>query len=290
MCAPVATAQYHHHHPEQAESDVADHGTIVRRRTLLRAGAAVAGGAAIVAGGSATPATAFPKRARRTADLTHRLVRTFPSFFGPQVVFDEVVNDFSTSGFFSKKWTLEEHIGTHIDTPGHFDEGNSLVDQIGPENLVAPVVVIDITAKAAEDPNAVVTPDDLVAFERRHGRIPDRALVCMNSGWAAKVDDGDAFRGGAGFPDLNFPGFSIDATDWLVAKRDPVGIGLDTMSLDPGDSADFAVHVEFLASGRYGIESMANLDRIPPRGALAFVGPVPWEDGSGSPCRVIAAW
>lgn len=290
MCAPVATAQYHHHHPEQAESDVADHGTIVRRRTLLRAGAAFAGGAAIVAGGSATPATAFPKRARRTADLTHRLVRTFPSFFGPQVVFDEVVNDFSTSGFFSKKWTLEEHIGTHIDTPGHFDEGNSLVDQIGPENLVAPVVVIDITAKAAEDPNAVVTPDDLVAFERRHGRIPDRALVCMNSGWAAKVDDGDAFRGGAGFPDLNFPGYSIDATDWLVAKRDPVGIGLDTMSLDPGDSADFAVHVEFLASGRYGIESMANLDRIPPRGALAFVGPVPWEDGSGSPCRVIAAW
>jgi kynurenine formamidase len=269
---------------------VADHGTIVHRRTLLRAGAAVAGGAAIVAAGSATPAAAFPKRARRTADLTHRLVRTFPSFFGPQVVFDEVVNDFSTSGFFSKRWTLEEHIGTHIDTPGHFDEGNSLVDQIGPENLVAPVVVIDITAKAAEDPNAVVTPDDLVAFERRHGRIPDRALVCMNSGWAAKVDDGDAFRGGAGFPDLNFPGFSIDATDWLVAKRDPVGIGLDTMSLDPGNSADFAVHVEFLASGRYGIESMANLDRIPPRGALAFVGPVPWEDGSGSPCRVIAAW
>jgi kynurenine formamidase len=290
MCAPVATGQHHHHHPDQAGSEVADHGTIVHRRTLLRAGAAVAGGAAIVAAGSATPAAAFPKRARRTADLTHRLVRTFPSFFGPQVVFDEVVNDFSTSGFFSKRWTLEEHIGTHIDTPGHFDEGNSLVDQIGPENLVAPVVVIDITAKAAEDPNAVVTPDDLVAFERRHGRIPDRALVCMNSGWAAKVDDGDAFRGGAGFPDLNFPGFSIDATDWLVAKRDPVGIGLDTMSLDPGNSADFAVHVEFLASGRYGIESMANLDRIPPRGALAFVGPVPWEDGSGSPCRVIAAW
>jgi kynurenine formamidase len=290
MCAPVAIAQYHHHHPEQAGSDVADQGTIVRRRTLLRAGAAVAGGAAIVAAGSATPATAFPNRARRTADLTHRLVRTFPSFFGPQVVFDEVVNDFSTTGYFSKRWTFEEHIGTHIDTPGHFDEGNSLVDQIGPENLVAPVVVIDITAKAAEDPNAVVTPDDLVAFERRHGRIPDRALVCMNSGWAAKVDDGDAFRGGAGFPDLNFPGFSIDATDWLVAKRDPVGIGLDTMSLDPGNSADFAVHVEFLASGRYGIESMANLDRIPPRGALAFVGPVPWEDGSGSPCRVIAAW
>ena len=290
MCAPVATAQHHHDHPDRTSSDAADLSTIMSRRGMLRASAALAGGAAVVAVGSATPAAALPKGARRTADLTHRLVRTFPSFFGPQVVFDEVVNDFSTTGFFSKRWTFEEHIGTHIDTPGHFDEGNSLVDQIGPENLVAPLVVIDITAKAADDPNAVVTPDDLVAFERRHGRIPDRGLVCMNSGWAAKVDEGDAFRGGAGFPDLNFPGFSVDATDWLVARRDPVGIGLDTMSLDPGNSADFAVHVEFLASGRYGIESLANLDRIPPRGALAFVGPVPWEDGSGSPCRVIAAW
>ncbi len=289
MCAPVATAQHHHHHPDRASPD-AGQSTIMSRRGMLRASAAIAGGAAVVAAGSATPAAAFPKRARRTADLTHRLVRTFPSFFGPQAVFDEVINDFETSGFFSKEWTLEEHIGTHLDTPGHFDEGNLLVDQIGPENLVAPVVVVDITAKAAEDPNAMVTPDDLVAFERRHGRIPERALVCMNSGWAAKVDDGDAFRGGAGFPDLNFPGFSVDATDWLVPKRNPVGIGLDTMSLDPGNSTDFAVHVEFLASGRYGIESMANLDRIPPRGALAFVGPVPWEDGSGAPCRVIAAW
>ena len=110
----------------------------------------------------------------------------------------------------------------------------------------------------------------------------------MNSGWDQKVGDGDEFRGGAGFPDLNFPGFSIDATDWLVAHRDPVGIGLDTMSLDPGNSSTFDVHFGFLASGRYGIESLANLSLVPPRGALAFVGPIPWEDGSGAPCRVIA--
>lgn len=298
MCAPVATAHDHHpadHHDadqdaHHASAEPAGRGRVMTRRYLMRTSAAVAGGAVALAAGSAAPAVAFPKRARRIADLTHRLVRTFPSFFGPQVVFDEIVNDFDTSGFFSKRWTLEEHIGTHIDTPGHFDEGNLLVDQIGPENLVAPIVVIDITAKAVEDPNAMVTPADLVAFERRHGRIPDRALVCMNSAWSEKVDDGDAFRGGAGFPDLNFPGFSFDATDWLVSRRNPVGIGVDTMSLDPGNSADFAVHVEFLATGRYGIESLANLDRIPPRGALAFVGPVPWEDGSGAPCRVFAAW
>lgn len=281
MCAPVATDHHHSHSVESSGS--------VTRRNLLRSTAALAGGAAVVGGAAAAPAMAFPKRARRTVDLTHRLVREFPSFFGPQVVFDEVVNDFETSGFFSKQWTLEEHIGTHLDSPGHFDEGNRLVDELDPADLVAPVVVIDITTKAMDDPNATVTPRDLVAYERRHGRIPRRALVCMNSGWAGKVDDGDAFRGGTGFPDLNFPGFSADATDWLVAKRDPVGIGVDTMSLDPGNSADFAVHNTFLATDRYGIESLANLDRIPPRGALAFVGPVPWEEGSGAPCRVIAA-
>jgi kynurenine formamidase len=265
MCAPVATG--HHHHPPPADRS----GVLCSRRAQRHR-------------------PAFPKRARRLVDLTHRLVRTFPSFFGPPAVSDEVINDFATTGFFSKRWTLEEHVGTHLDTPGHFDEGNRLIDEIGPDELVAPIVVIDITAKAAADPNAVVTPEDLVAFERRYGRIPERALVCMDSGWSAKVDDGDAFRGGGGFPDLNFPGFSLDATEWLADRRDPVGIGVDTLSLDPGDSADFAVHSEFLGTGRYGIESLAHLDQIPPRGALAFVGPVPWEGGSGAPCRVIATW
>lgn len=272
MCAPAVTDHQHSHR--------------ISRRSFLRGATTLA---AAVTLAPALPAAAFPRRARNAVDLTHRLVRTFPSFFGPQVVFDQVLTDFSTAGFFSKEWTLVEHIGTHLDSPGHFDEGNRLVDDLGASDLVAPIVVIDITAKAASDPNAMVEPSDLMAFERRHGRIPDRALVCMDSGWSAKVGDGDEFRGGGGFPDLNFPGFSIDATDWLVAHRDPVGIGVDTMSLDPGNSGTFDVHFGFLATGRYGIESLANLADIPPSGALAFVGPVPWEDGSGAPCRVIAA-
>jgi kynurenine formamidase len=284
MCAPTVAQTHHHHHPTGEEIRSPS------RRAFLKTGAVLAAAATTVAVSPAIPAAAFPKRARRTADLTHRLVRTFPSFFGPQAVFDEVLTDFDPNGFFSKRWTLVEHIGTHVDSPGHFDQGNRLVDDLTESDLIAPIVVIDIKAKAAEDPNAMVEPKDLVAFERRHGRIPDRALVCMNSGWAGNVGDGDAFRGGAGFPDLNFPGFSIEATDWLAGRRDPVGIGVDTMSLDPGNSATFAVHFGFLATGRYGVENLANLDAIPPRGALGFVGPVPWEDGSGAPCRVIAAW
>lgn len=285
MCAPTLSHTHRHSHSigdDQVRSP--------ERRRFLKSGVAIGAGAAMAAMAPPIPAAGFPKRAKRVADLTHRLVKAFPSFFGPPAVSDRVTTNFDPDGFFSKEWTLVEHIGTHMDSPGHFDEGNTLVDAIDPNHLIAPIVVIDITGKAMDDPNAMVEPDDLIAYERGHGRIPRRALVCMNSGWADKVDDGDEFRGGTGFPDLNFPGFSFDATDWLVRNRDPVGIAVDTMSLDPGNSTTFAVHSEFLATGRYGIESIANLDGIPPRGALGFIGVVPWEDGSGAPCRIMATW
>ena len=112
--------------------------------------------------------------------------------------------------------------------------------------------------------------------------------MAMNSGWDQKVDDGDAFRGGTGFPDLNFPGFGIEAIEWLLGERDISGIAVDTMSLDPGNSTDFPVHINFLGTGRWGLENLANLSQIPPRGATVFVGVIPWEEGSGGPCRVIA--
>jgi kynurenine formamidase len=98
------------------------------------------------------------------------------------------------------------------------------------------------------------------------------------------------FLGGPAFPQFNFPGFSIEATDWLLQRRNPVGIGVDTVSLDPANSTTFDVHVGFLGADRYGVENLNNLDRIPPRGAHAFVGPIPWEDGSGSPCHVTVTW
>ncbi len=266
-----------------------DHGTGrgIDRRSFLKAGATAAAAAALVAG-SAAPALAGPRRRRDVVDLTHRLVATFPSFLGPQAVFDEVLFTIPDDGFYTKQWTFDEHIGTHLDTPGHFSLGMALVDELDPSTLVAPLVVVDIKEKAAADPNATVEVADLVAFERGHGRIPRGALVCMNSGWDAKVGDGDVFRGGAGFPDLNFPGFSGDAADWLLARRDVVGIGVDTLSLDPGNSATFDVHVNFLGAGKYGVENLANLDDVPASGATAFVGPIPWEEGSGSPCRVLA--
>ena len=259
-----------------------------RRNFLKAATAATVAGTIGLRAAPVSHAETHSKRRKGVVDLTHRLVKTFPSFLGPQAVFDEVQFTIEESGFYAKEWTFYEHIGTHIDAPGHFSPGGKLVDELDPETFIVPMVVVDISAKAADDANAMVEPADLIAFERRFGRIPRDACVAMNSGWDQKVADGDAFRGGEGFPDLNFPGFGIEAIEWLLEKRNISGIAVDTLSLDPGNSSDFPVHINFLARGKWGLENVANLGKIPPRGATIFVGVIPWEGGSGGPCRVIA--
>jgi kynurenine formamidase len=229
------------------------------------------------------------RRKDRLQDLTHVFFAGFPVF-----TFDSprrrTLVTIPSGGFYSQEWTFGEHSGTHMDAPGHFVTGGRLSPEITLQELIVPIVVVDISDRAARNPDTTVTVDDLRRFERRHGRIPEGALVAMDSGWAAKVRDPLAFKGGAAFPNYHFPGFSLDAAMWLVERRDVTAIGVDTMSLDPGNSSTFPVHVNFLATDRYGLENLANLDEIPPRGAFAYVGLIPWEEGSGGPCRVIASW
>ena len=118
----------------------------------------------------------------------------------------------------------------------------------------------------------MVTVDDLRRYERRHGRIPKGALVCMDSGWASKADDPLAFKGGTAFPNYHFPGFSVEAAMWLAERCHVTSIGVDTISLDPGESTTLPVHVEFLATDRYGLEGLNNLGEIPPRAAVPTSG------------------
>ena len=255
------------------------------RRTALAGGAAAAVAAAF-------PARAFahhsPKK-RRLQDLTHVFAAGSPVFtFDPPA--RETLITIPSGGFYSQQWTFGEHSGTHMDAPGHFVEGGRFSPEITPAELIVPIVVIDISRRAERDPDAFVTVDDIRRFERRHGRIPEGALVCMDSGWASKFDDPDAYKGAPSFPGYHFPGFGLEAAMWLAEHRDVTAIGVDTLSLDPGDSTTFPVHVNFLGTDRYGLENLDNLQKIPPRGAVAYVGLIPWEEGSGGPCRVIASW
>ncbi len=132
--------------------------------------------------------------------------------------------------------------------------------------------------------------DDLRRYERRYGRIARGAVVFMYSGWEERLPDPVAFKNADASGTYHFPGFGIDALEWLLARREIKGIGVDTMSLDPGNSTTFPVHTSLLGADRYGVESVANLSRIPPRGAEVVVGVVPWEEGSGGPCRLLATY
>ncbi|MBA2536873.1 MAG: cyclase family protein [Actinobacteria bacterium] len=252
------------------------------RRTVL-AGAL---GAAVAA---AIPGTAFARTipAKRTRDLTHVFTAGFPVYtFDPPS--RRTLVTVEANGFYAQEWTFGEHSGTHMDAPGHFVAGGRLSPEITVPELIAPIVVIDVSARAARNPDTEVTVADLRRFEHRHGRIPRGALVAMNSGWDAKINDPAAYKGGS--PTYHFPGWSKDATDWLLAHRNPAAIGVDTLSLDPGNSTTFAVHVSWLGHDKYGLENLRNLGAIPARGATAFVGLIPWEEGSGGPARVVAVW
>lgn len=279
MCAPGTV--------EIVRTQAARRGPRVDRRAVLVGGA---GAALTAAFPSAAHADQGRRKGRRLRDLTHTFAEDFPVFVdgtGPE---REPLADFETDGFYSQRWTFGEHSGTHLDAPGHFIPGGRLSPEITPAELIVPMVVVNIAAKAADDPDATVEVDDLIRFERRHGRIPRGALVAMDSGWADKADDPPEYKGGEAFPDFHFPGFSAEAAGWLVATRDVTAIGVDTLSIDPGNSTTFPVHVDFLGTDRYGLENLNNLDEIPPRGATAYVGLIPYEEGSGGPCRVIAAW
>lgn len=255
--------------------------TMLSRRSLFGA----ATGAAAVAMGMATARPALAQASGKVIDLTHAWDETFPTFDGLPGIAYEPDKILERDGYQLWKLTIFEHSGTHIDAPLHFSADGASVDELPPERLVCPLCVIDLTAKAAEDANAMVEPEDIEAWISANGDIPAGAVVAMHSGWAARLTDPSYRVDAAG--NFAFPGFSRGATD-LLAGMDVAGIGVDTLSLDPGNSPDFAVHNSWLPGGRYGIENLAGLDQLPAKGATIFVGAPTHRRGTGGPARILA--
>lgn len=269
----------------EAERDLAPAHGVTRRATLAGAGAAAL--AAFMPSGVA----AHPKTIHGGGyqDLTHVFSAGFPVYTGDPPA-RSTLTTVEADGFYSQRWTFGEHSGTHMDAPGHFVADGRRVPALRPEELFARAAVIDISARAASDPDAAVELRDLRRFERRYGRIPYGAIVFMYSGWEARLPDPDAFKNAGPDGTYHFPGFGIDAVEWLLERRQITGIGVDTLSLDPGNSATFDVHKRLLGADRYGLENVANLGELPACGAEVIVGVVPWEEGSGGPCRLLARY
>jgi kynurenine formamidase len=281
MCAPgtIETVR------EQFDQDKG----LVRldRRTALLAGAGAALAAALPGNALAAPT----RGGTRAQDLTHVFGEGLPLFADifPRPTRDTFVN-IPANGFYGQIWRFWEHTGTHLDAPAHFIAGGRTTPQLTLDELMAPIAVIDIAGRAAGNPDTVVTVDDVRAYERRHGRIKRGSLVAMDSGWDARAGSEAAYRNADASGVSHFPGFSGDAVEWLVDQREIAAIGVDTLSLDPGNATQFVAHVNLLGANRFGIENLKNLSKIPAKGATAFVGVIPWEEGSGGPARIVATW
>ena len=197
------------------------------------------------------------------------------------------------AGFFyaSNAFCTPEHGGTHLDAPIHFGEGKRTADQIPVEQLIAPAVVLDVSAKAAADPDYRLTLQDVLAWEEKHGKIPQGAIVLLRTGWGARWPDrkrylGDDKPGDAS--NLHFPSYGAEAARALVEQRKAGVLGVDTASIDHGPSKDFIVHQIAAAANVPGLENVANLGELPATGAWVIALPVKIAGGSGGPVGIVA--
>ena len=262
------------------------------RRVLSRRGfiGAVAGGAVA----AAMPAAAqqksvrLPKGFRDVVDLTQPFSPSLPVYPGYKPL--QIRERFSVArdGFAANEVTFDEHTGTHVDSPSHFVAGAVSADRLPVDRLIAPLVVIALADRAAKEPDTLVSVDDLLQWEKRHGRMPAGALVAMHSGWDARATSSDRFLNRDAKGTMHTPGFSEQAARFLVGERDICGVGVDTLSLDAGAAQTFVAHVAILGAGKYGVELMANLGRVAPSGATVIVGAPKHVGATGGPARVLA--
>ena len=258
------------------------------RYALTRRGFFQGAAATTFAAVSVDPAGAAPRKFKSVVDLTHALSADFPTFDGGPGIELQKRYEFAKDGYNLNWWRISEHAGTHLDAPIHFSTSGDTVERISADTLVVPLAVIDVIAKAAANSDYQVTRSDLMAWERRYGRLPDGCCVAMNSGWARHVADAAKFTGKDSAGVLHFPGFAGEATEWLMTQRKVVGLAVDTLSLDYGASKDFKSHLLWLPSGRWGLENVANLDKVPASGATLVVGLAKVTGATGGPARLIA--
>jgi len=281
--------------PQQSSDRLAQHptpGRVLSRRTALLGTAGLAGSTVLTAAGAQVAQADTHRRPGRSGklNLTYTLGEDFPAFTPGEEAVRRPGTTIENDGYYLQRWDIYEHTGTHVDAPAHFNPDGRYASELTADELMVPAVVVDIARRAASDPDTVVTVADLRNHERRHGRIEGGAAVLMYSGWGSKVADPDAYRGTDTAGVLHFPGFSADACEWLIRRRRVRALGVDTLSIDPGNSATFATHKILNGAERYGIENLANLDRLPRSGAHISVGVVPFKEGSGGPAKVLAAW
>ncbi len=259
------------------------------RKALTRRGFFAGAAAAGVVSTSAPAAEAIPRSFSRAVDLTHTMSPEFPTFAGRPGIEIEREFEFKRNRYNLNWWHVSEHAGTHLDAPLHFSENGLAADGLAVEHLVVPLAVVNVAAEARKNADYLLSRDDLAAWERQHGRLPQGCCVAMHSGWGElAVTDPARFIGRDIGGAMHFPGFAPEAAAWLVENREVAGLAVDTLSLDNGISEEFPTHQLWLPSGRWGLENVANLDKVPENGATLVVGAPKVRNATGGLTRLIA--
>jgi len=262
--------------------------------SLSRAFLAVLALACVAACRTSTPTPDWPPGP--VIDLSHS--------FDEQTVFwptadkfelKKVADGITPQGYYyaANTFCTAEHGGTHIDSPVHFSQKGWTVDQIPIDQLIAPAVVVDVTAPSAAGPDYQVSSADLKVWEKEHGTIPTGSILLLRTGYSARWPDaakylGTAERGEAAVPKLHFPGLAPEAARWLVGNRKIKAIGLDTASIDYGQSTAFESHRILFENNVPALENLTNLDRLPATGARLVGLPMKIGGGTGGPLRIVA--
>ena len=235
---------------------------------------------------------AAPERAERyfkaVVDLTHTMSPEFPTYFGVPGIELQKQYDYKKDGFNLNWWRIVEHAGTHLDAPIHFSEDGATADTIVAGELVVPLAVIDVRKQAEKDADYLMGIEDVLTWEKRFKKLPNSCCVAMLSGWSAKVGDAAKYTGKDAAGTFHFPGVAPELAEWLLKERNVLGLAVDTLSLDNGPSKDFKTHKTWLPSGRWGLENVANLEKLSPSEAILVVGLPKVKGSTGGPVRLIA--
>jgi kynurenine formamidase len=208
---------------------------------------------------------------------------------------DKVADGVTDKGYYyaANNLALAEHGGTHLDAPAHFAQGRWTVDQVPLDQLIGDAAVVDVSATCNAQPDYQVTVEDLQRWEQANGRIPENAILLLRTGFSRRWPDtarylGTAERGADAVPKLHFPGLHPDAARWIASSRPIKALGIDTASIDYGQSTVFETHRILYERDIPGLENLTNLDRLPARGAWILALPMKIGGGSGAPVRAVA--
>jgi kynurenine formamidase len=209
--------------------------------------------------------------------------------------FDTAFEGTTPGGFYysAYNYCAAEHGGTHLDAPVHFAKGKWAADEIPLENLVGEAVVIDVSEKALTDADYLITVADIEAWEKTNGAIPDNSILFFKTGYGQFYPDAKKYlgtdeRGAEAVAKLHFPAIGTEAAEWLVKNRKLKAVGIDVASVDYGQSKDFKTHQVLYGQNISGFENVANLDKLPVKGAYIIALPMKIKNGSGGPLRIIA--